>query len=58
MQYRFATDSESGYITADDFTNACQELHKMLPPDAIADGAWGWVADECGIRYSIPEDID
>jgi hypothetical protein len=50
-EYSYATDSESGTIQAADFAEACQQLRDMLPPTAVADGAWGWVEDTDGWRW-------
>lgn len=54
--YKFATDSESGTITAIDFTDARRQLDEMVPASAIADGAWGWVEDQDGHRYEVGND--
>jgi hypothetical protein len=51
MIFNFATDSETGTIQAADFAAACQQLRDMLPPTAVADGAWGWVENTDGWRY-------
>jgi len=51
--YPFATDSESGTISAIDFADACQQLDAMVPAKAIEDGAFGWVEDTDGERYEI-----
>jgi hypothetical protein len=50
-EYSYATDSESGTIQAADFAEACQQLRDMLPPTAVADGAWGWVENTDGSRF-------
>ncbi len=52
-QYAFATDGESGIIEASDFSDAKQQLDEMFSEDTIADGAWGWVRDVDGYRYTI-----
>ena len=54
-QFNFCTDSESGTITARDFTLARMALKDMLPDAAIANGAWGWIDDQDGNRYWIAE---
>ena len=51
--YKFATDSETGTITADSFDAACEQLKQMIPATAIADGAFGWVEDVDGERFTI-----
>jgi hypothetical protein len=55
-QFNFCTDSESGTITARDFTLARMALKDMLTDDAIANGAWGWIDDQDGNRYWIAEE--
>jgi hypothetical protein len=52
-QYAFATDGESGTIEAADFSDAKRQLDEMFSEDTIADGAWGWVQDVDGYRYTI-----
>jgi len=51
--YAFATDSEHGYLIADNFGEACELLREMLPGSAVDDGGWGWVEDTDGERYTI-----
>ena len=51
-EYDYATDSETGTITARDFAEACRKLDKMVTPEAIHDGGWGWVEDINGQRYT------
>jgi hypothetical protein len=53
MNYKFATDAETGTIEADTFGQAVDKLREMLSPAAIADGSWGWVQDSEGQRYRI-----
>ena len=52
-EYRFATDSESGTLQAGSFADAKRQLRAMLPPAAVADGGFGWVADHNGDRFEI-----
>jgi hypothetical protein len=54
-EYQFKTDDSFGVILARDFTEAKMELAKMLPDNAVADGAWGWVDDLDGTRFQIGE---
>ncbi len=50
--FKFATDSESGLITAIDFDDACRQLDEMVGSDV----GWGWVEDTEGRRYETPLD--
>jgi hypothetical protein len=52
-EYRYATDSEAGTIEAYDFASASRKLDEMLTDEAIEEGAWGWVEDVDGERYTI-----
>jgi len=52
-EFPFATDSESGELTATSFGDAKKQLQKMVSDECIADGAWGWVEDANGDRYEI-----
>ncbi len=54
-EFRFATDSESGTIRAQDFHAACQMLQERVPEKAIADGAWGWVENYDLSRFELGE---
>ena len=51
--YRYATDSDSGTIYAEDFDAACEQLDAMFTPQILADGGSGWVEDGDGYRYTI-----
>lgn len=53
MKFAFATDSETGHITAENFGDACEQLDAMFTPEIIADGGFGWVQDTDGYRYTI-----
>jgi len=52
-EYQYKTDSCQGIAIARDFTEAKHMLEGMLPDEAIADGAWGWIEDQDGTRYYI-----
>ena len=49
-EYKFATDSETGTITAANFDAACRQLDAMIEG---SDGGFGWVEDVDGSRYEI-----
>lgn len=51
--YQYKTDSCQGMAFARDFAEAKRILERMLPQEAIADGAWGWIEDQDGTRYHI-----
>jgi hypothetical protein len=51
--FKFATDSEHGFIAAGSFRTAKVYLESMLPNDARRHGAWGWVDNGEGTRYEI-----
>lgn len=51
--FAFATDSESGCLSCKDFSEACEQLKKLVPPVAVQNGGWGWVEDNDGGRYVI-----
>lgn len=55
FDFPFATDSESGTIRAESFEEACEQLQAMFTEEALADGAWGWVADQDNNRFTIGE---
>jgi hypothetical protein len=38
---------------ARDFHEAKRVLKNMLPDEAVADGAWGWIEDLDGTRFYI-----
>jgi len=52
-EFPFATDSESGELTATSFEDAKKQLQEMVTPACVADGAWGWVENVDGDRYEI-----
>ena len=52
-EFRFSTDSETGTISAETFDSACGKLDQMLTDEAVEAGAWGWVEDVDGDRYTI-----
>lgn len=47
-EFKFATDSESGVISAASFEAACRQLDAMVQD---SDGGVGWVEDADGFRY-------
>lgn len=51
--FKFATDSEHGWLAAGSFRTAKVYLESMVTPDTIANGGWGWVEDHYGTRYQI-----
>jgi hypothetical protein len=51
--FAFATDSESGHLSAKDFPDACEQLSKLVPAIAVQNGGWGWVADQDGSRFEV-----
>lgn len=53
--YQYRTDAESGTIEAADFDTACVMLESMISDAAMSDGAWGWVSDIDGYRYTVGE---
>lgn len=55
QDFPFATDGESGTIRAESFEGACEQLESMFTEEALADGAWGWVADQDNNRFTIGE---
>jgi len=52
-EFKFATDSETGTISAGNFVAACGQLDQMLTDEAVEAGAWGWVEDVDGFRYRV-----
>ena len=51
--YRFATDDESGTLTAANWADACRQLDAMFSPAVIADGGWGWIENTDGTRHWV-----
>jgi hypothetical protein len=51
--FKFATDSERGLIAAGSFRTAKIYLEMELTPEAMRNGAWGWIEDTDGTRYEI-----
>jgi hypothetical protein len=52
-QYVYATDGDSGTITATDFDDAKRQLVEMFTEEILADGGSGWVDDVDGTRYRV-----
>lgn len=50
-QYRFATDSEHGYLHARNWDEAKMMLRDLVPVEMLRHGAAGWVEDIHGNRY-------
>ena len=53
FEYPYKTDSCQGVAIARDFDEAKHMLEGMLPDEAIADGAWGWIQDQDNTRFYI-----
>lgn len=53
FEYTYKTDSCHGVAIARDFDEAKSMLSDMLPDEAVADGAWGWIQDQDGTRFYI-----
>lgn len=53
--FAFATDSESGYLSAKDFSDACQQLSRLVPAVVVKNGGWGWVEDQDGSRFEVKQ---
>jgi hypothetical protein len=53
FEYPYKTDSCHGVAIAKDFDEAKSMLSDMLPDEAIADGAWGWIQDQDNTRFYI-----
>jgi hypothetical protein len=56
FEYPYRTGSCQGIAIARDFDEAKHMLEGMLPNEAVADGAWGWIQDQDETRYYINKD--